>query len=82
MSIVGENSFEDENEKDSNNIDAKLKVFSDLGFPPNITYGNRSSVRGEFMRFLRLAYLLDFIAVQALGKLFITNIESFKENLI
>jgi hypothetical protein len=34
-----------------------------MGFPVSISYGSRSRIRAEFLRFLRLAYLLDFIAI-------------------
>jgi hypothetical protein len=32
-------------------------------------------IRLEFMRFLRFAYLLDFLVVEALGKMVLMNIE-------
>jgi len=32
-------------------------------------------IRLEFMRFLRFAYLLDFLVIEALGKMVIMNIE-------
>jgi dynein heavy chain len=37
-------------------------------------------MRSEFIRFLRLAYLLDFIVVQSLGTLYITNAKNFLAN--
>lgn len=48
-----------------------------LGFPPNMSYGHRSKMRYEFMRFLRLAYLLDFVAVHSLGNIYINSAVDF-----
>ena len=67
----------DEPEKKTN--DEKSKAFEQLGFPDNITYGYRSKMRTEFIKFLRLAYLLDFIVIQALGNLYIANVKNFFE---
>jgi dynein heavy chain len=50
-------------EKKEKNLDDKTKIISEMGFPSSIKYGSRSRIRSEFLRFLRLAYLLDFIAV-------------------
>jgi dynein heavy chain len=52
-----------------------------MGFPSTIKYGSRSRIRAEFLRFLRLAYLLDFIAIEAMGKMFINNIDFVKQSL-
>ena len=38
-------------------------------------------MRGEFVRFLRLAYLLDFIAIQSLGKVYVSSAEDFLEKI-
>ena len=65
----------EEPEKKTN--DEKSKAFEQLGFPDNISYGQRSKMRTEFIKFLRLAYLLDFIVVQALGNLYISNVSDF-----
>ena len=53
----------------------------ELGFSSNISFGNRSTVRTEFMKFLRLAYLLDFIAVDSLGKMIMASLQSFMDML-
>lgn len=37
-------------------------------------------MRAEFIRFLRLAYLLDFIVVQSLGTLYVSNVKIFLES--
>ena len=36
-------------------------VFEELGFPPGMTYGHSSSLREECSRFIRFAYLVDFM---------------------
>lgn len=48
-------------------MDDRKAVIESLGFPENMSYGHRALMRSEFVRFLRLAYLLDFIAVQSLS---------------
>lgn len=62
-------------------MDDKIKAFVDLGFSSSISFGHRSTVRTEFMRFLRLAYLLDFIVVDSLGKMVMSSIDNFMEML-
>ena len=47
-------------------MDEKIEAFVELGFSSGISFGHRSMVRTEFMKFLRLAYLLDFIVVDSL----------------
>jgi dynein heavy chain len=37
-----------------------------MGFPEYLSYGHRAMIRTESMRFLRLAYLLDFLALDSL----------------
>ena len=46
-----------------------------------MSYGHRALMRQEFLRFLRLAYLLDFIAVESLGKVYIGSIEDFMKRI-
>jgi dynein heavy chain, axonemal len=52
-----------------------------LGFSSSISFGHRSTVRTEFMKFLRLAYLLDFLAVDSLGKMVMGSLQSFMDML-
>lgn len=77
--ILGDLSSEDTEKKAS---DEKSKAFEQLGFPENIRYGHRSDMRAEFIRFLRLAYLLDFIVVQSLGTLYVSNVKTFLDNFV
>ena len=62
-------------------MDDKTKILTEMGFPASISYGSRSRIRSEFLRFLRLAYLLDFLTIDSLGKMYIANIEHFKEKV-
>lgn len=50
-----------------------------MGFKHNLKYGPRSKLRRACSRFLRFAYLLDFVALDALANIFI---ESVKDTLI
>lgn len=52
-----------------------------FGFPTNMNYGLRSTMRIEFQRFLRLAYLLDFICIESLGNIYIGSAKEFLEKL-
>ncbi len=38
-------------------------------------------MRSEFVRFLRLAYLLDFVAIQSLGNIYIYSALDFLDRL-
>ena len=62
-------------------IDEKKAVLESLGFPSNMSYGHRSMMRSEFVRFLRLAYLLDFMCVQSLGNIYINSAEDFLKRI-
>jgi dynein heavy chain len=50
-------------------------VFEKLGFPEGMTYGHRSSLRRECSRFLRFAYLIDFLSLEALANIYISSVE-------
>ena len=41
--------------------------YDKLGFPAGMTYAHRSSLRKECMRFLRFAYLVDFLSLESLS---------------
>ena len=58
-------------------LDERKVVLETLGFPDNMSYGHRAMMRTEFVRFLRLAYLLDFVAVQSLGLVYICSASEF-----
>ena len=65
--------------KDTNkkNQDEKRDLIEKLGFPLNMSYGHRALMRNEFVRFLRLAYLWDFMAIQSLGRVYISTADDF-----
>ena len=50
-------------------------VFEKLGFPEGMTYGHRSSLRKECSRFLRFAYLVDFLALEALSNIYTGSVK-------
>lgn len=50
-------------------------VFENLGFPDHMTYGHRSNLRKECSRFLRFAYLIDFLAMESLSQIYIDSVK-------
>lgn len=56
-------------------------VFENLGFPDHMTYGHRSNLRKECSRFLRFAYLVDFLALESLCSIYIDTVREFIEKL-
>jgi len=53
---------------------AQSNVFEKLGFPEGMTYGHRSSLRKECSRFLRFAYLVDFLSLEALKNIYLGSV--------
>ena len=53
---------------------ASNNVFEKLGFPEGMTYGHRSSLRKECSRFLRFAYLVDFLSLESLANIYIGSV--------
>jgi dynein heavy chain len=81
--IVSEIALDEERKKNnpiqsSNTITMKRKassnVFEKLGFPEGMTYGHRSSLRKECSRFLRFAYIIDFLSLEALANIYIGSV--------
>jgi dynein heavy chain len=88
--IVSEIALDEERKKNnpiqsSNTIVMKRKasnnVFEKLGFPEGMTYGHRSSLRKECSRFLRFAYLIDFLSLEALSNIYINSVGDMIERL-
>jgi hypothetical protein len=50
-------------------------AFEALNFPSGMTYGHRSSLRKECERFLKFAYLVDFISLEALSNIYKNSVE-------
>jgi hypothetical protein len=44
-----------------------------LGFPENMKYGDRAMMRQELINIVRMAYLVEFVTVEALGKCYLRN---------
>lgn len=60
---------------------ASNNVFEKLGFPEGMTYGHRSSLRKECSRFLRFAYLVDFLSLEALANIYIGSVHEMIQRL-
>jgi len=56
-------------------------VFEKLGFPEGMTYGHRSSLRKECSRFLRFAYLVDFLSLDALANIYTGSVRAMIERI-
>jgi len=56
-------------------------VFDELGFPPGMTYGHCSSLREECSRFIRFAYLIDFMSLEALSGIYLGSVEGITSRL-
>jgi len=88
--IVSEIAIDEERKKNnpiqsSNTITMKRKasssVFEKLGFPDGMTYGHRSSLRKECSRFLRFAYLVDFLSLEALANIYTGSVSDMIDRL-
>jgi len=60
---------------------ASTNVFEKLGFPEGMTYGHRASLRKECSRFLRFAYLIDFLSLEALANIYTGSVKDMIERL-
>ncbi len=60
---------------------ASNNVFEKLGFPEGMTYGHRSSLRKECSRFLRFAYLVDFLSLESLACIYIGSVADMIKRL-
>ena len=88
--IVSEIALDEERKKNnpiqsSNTITMKRKasnnVFEKLGFPEGMTYGHRSSLRKECSRFLRFAYLVDFLSLESLANIYKGSVQDMVRRL-
>lgn len=78
--ILVEDTRRSDNPEPKNNVMALKKPqvndgYNALGFPPGMTYAHRSSLRRECSRFLRFAYLADFLSLEALSKIYIGSLQ-------
>lgn len=81
--IVGEITMDETNaqknpEPKNNAVSMKKKetnsVYERLEFPAGMTYAHRSSLRKECTRFLKFAYLADFLSLEALSTIYIESV--------
>lgn len=88
--IISEIALDEERKKNNpiksqNAISMKRKassnVFEKLGFPPGMTYGHRSSLRKECSRFLRFAFLVDFLSYEALANIYLGSVRDMIDRL-
>ncbi len=56
-------------------------AFDKLGFPAGMTYGHRSSLRKECSRFLRFAYLVDFLTLESLAAIYVFSVREMINRL-
>ena len=56
-------------------------VYEKLEFPAGMTYAHRSSLRRECSRFLRFAYLADFLSLEALSTIYIDSVAEMIERI-
>jgi dynein heavy chain, axonemal len=56
-------------------------AFDKLGFPAGMTYGHRSSLRKECSRFLRFAYLVDFLTLESLAAIYTNSVSEMLTRL-
>ena len=63
------------NAKNTNN------VFKQLGFPDNMTYGQRASLRKKCSQILRFAYLIDFMSLEGLANVYTGSVSDMIERL-
>ena len=88
--IVGEITMDETNhqknpEPKNNAVSMKKKetnsVYERLEFPAGMTYAHRSSLRKECSRFLRFAYLADFLSLEALSAIYIESVRDMINRL-
>jgi len=88
--IMDDMSMDEDRKKQSpvgggNSMSMKRKeansVFDKLGFPSGMTYGHRSSLRKECLRFLRFAYLADFLSLDSLSKIYTGSVSKMIDRL-
>jgi dynein heavy chain len=88
--ILGEITLDEQRRKDhpqpkSTNVSVKKKEdnsnYEKLRFPAGMTYAHRSSLRKECSRFLRFAYLVDFLSLEALSQIYILSLEAMIERI-
>jgi len=67
--------------EEQNFFQLKQSAYESLGFLENMSYEKRSLLRKECARFLKLSYLLDYLALDSLTQIFFSSIAEFSEKL-
>jgi hypothetical protein len=67
----------DINKQTSKKKSNKKTILEIMGFPEFLSYGHRAMIREESMRFLRLAYLLDFYTLNSLTNIYHSSANEF-----
>lgn len=52
-----------------------------LGFPEGMTFGHRSRLRAACSRFLRFAFLVDFLALESLANIYLYSVDAMIKRL-
>ena len=83
--IVGEIAKNDRNPvNDVSNLSNKRNIcalYEKLGFPENMSFGQRAKVRKECSRFLRFSYLADFYVMQSLYNVYISTVSELLDRV-
>lgn len=56
-------------------------VYEQLGFKHNMKFGARSELRDACKKFLRFAFLLDFVALESLSNIYLLSISDCQNKL-
>jgi hypothetical protein len=62
-------------------LNTKDNAFQELGFPPKMSYENRSKLRKMAGSFVRFSYLVDMIHTAGLANFYQSQLLSFVEKL-
>jgi len=57
-------------------------LYEKMGFPENMSYGQRAMLRKDCSRFLRFSYLADFIVLESLMNVYITSVSDLKSKFL
>ena len=52
-----------------------------MGFPDGLNFEKRSDLRKECIKFVKFAYLVDFMAMEALSKIFTFSIGELEDRI-
>lgn len=67
--------------KNQNFFRLKESAYENLGFSDNMSYEKRSELRKECSKFLRFSYLVDFLAMESLSRIFLYSIQELEDKI-